>query len=217
MLREVGKRDESVLAEFLDDPTVVLPRTALRYAIERFDQPVRRAYMAKRADKPTEYHVTHWRAYRYVMDAAIRLKGEVVETKALRSKELGKDVGAIVFLKLENDQHTGSFKYRGALNKLLSMNEPLRPLVAASTGNHGLAVARVLEDSGAKGTIYLPVTTEEHKREALSEGVADLVFSGDDGIDAERGGSTCSRAGKTHVYFSLQRLARHSRPGDRWG
>lgn len=186
MLREVGKRDESVLAEFLDDPTVVLPRTALRYAIERFDQPVRRAYLAKRADSPAENHVTHWRAYRYVMDAAIRLKGEVVETKALRSKELGKDFGATVFLKLENEQHTGSFKYRGALNKLLSLNEPIHPPVAASTGNHGLAISRVLKDSGMKGTIYLPVTTEEHKSEALREGVADLVFSGDDGIDAER-------------------------------
>ncbi|MDE2771431.1 MAG: pyridoxal-phosphate dependent enzyme [Bacteroidota bacterium] len=120
------------------------------------------------------------------MDAANRLKGEVVETKALRSKELGKEFGAIVFLKLENEQHTGSFKYRGALNKLLSLNEPLSPIAAASTGNHGLAISRVLKDFGAKGTIYLPVTTEEHKREVLSEGVADLVFSGDDGIDAER-------------------------------
>ncbi len=186
MLREVGKRDESVLVEFLDDPTVVLPRTALRYAIERFDKPVRKAYLAKRAAIPAAYHVTRWRAYRYVMNAARRLKGEVVETKALRSKQLGKDFGATVFLKLENEQHTGSFKYRGALNKFLSLREPLRPLVAASTGNHGLAVSRVLQDFGVKGTIYLPVTTEKHKAEALRDGIADLVFNGDDGIDAER-------------------------------
>ena len=63
-----------------------------------------------------------------------------------------------VYLKCENLQHTGSFKARGALNKVLSLSEEeqQRGIVTASTGNHGAAVAYALQQVGANGTVFVP-------------------------------------------------------------
>ncbi len=190
MLREVGKRNESVLIKFLNDPAVNLPRTALRYAIERFSPPVRKEYLKNHAtDAPihsTNPKPPHWRAYRYVMEAAVKLRGRVVHTPVIQSEMLKKSSGAEVFLKLENEQHTGSFKYRGALNKLLSLGESPPPAIGASTGNHGLAMSMVLRELDLDGTIFLPSTTTEYKVDSLREYNENLVFYGEDGIDAER-------------------------------
>ena len=73
-----------------------------------------------------------------VEQADIRLRPHVVQTAVKQAPWLGNDVQ----LKLENQQHTGSFKARGALNRLLQTDQtsPSRGLVAASTGNHALAV-----------------------------------------------------------------------------
>jgi threonine dehydratase len=69
----------------------------------------------------------------------------VLETPLAHSRKLSEATGARVFLKLENRQHTGSFKLRGAANKLLSLQGAAisRGIVTASTGNHALAVATV--------------------------------------------------------------------------
>ena len=190
MLREVGKRDESVLVEFLNNPTVHLPRTALRYAIERFPAPVRKEYLQNHAAGVPVQSMTqqtpHWRAYRYVMDAAVELKGGVIQTPVLQSDALARSSGADVYLKLENEQHTGSFKYRGALNKLLSLGVSPPPVIGASTGNHGLAMSMVLRELELEGTIFLPSTTAKHKVNSLRDHDINLAFHGKDGIEAEQ-------------------------------
>lgn len=214
MLREVGKRDESVLVEFLNDPTVHLPRMALRYAIERFPAPVRKDYLQNHAAAapipPMTRQTPHWRAYRYVMDAAIELKGGVIQTPVLQSDALAKSSGADVFLKLENEQHTGSFKYRGALNKLLSLGESPPPVIGASTGNHGLAMSMVLRELELEGTIFLPSTTAKHKVNSLRKHDISLAFHGEDGIDAEqKARQTAEREGGAFIspYNDLQIIA----------
>ncbi len=189
MLREVGKREESVLVKFLNDPTIHLSRTTLRYAIERFPASVRKEYLQNYpASIPhsSTQKIPHWRAYRYVMDAAIALKGSVIQTPASHSNTLSENSGADVFLKLENQQHTGSFKYRGALNKLLSLGESPPPVTGASTGNHGLAMSKVLHELELDGTIYVPSTTAQHKVNSLRNYDIKLTFYGKDGLETEQ-------------------------------
>ena len=73
------------------------------------------------------------------------------ETPPEASDALSERVGGKVLLKLENFQHTGSFKVRGASNKILSLGSDLEAtVVAASSGNHGAAVAFVLTNWVAK-------------------------------------------------------------------
>ena len=105
-----------------------------------------------------------------ILAAAERLRPYVKETLIERSDVLASAApDATVWLKCENLQHTGSFKLRGACNKILTLPpEALaRGVVTASTGNHGRGVAHALGLVGARGTIYLPTTASPGKLEAL--------------------------------------------------
>jgi len=92
-----------------------------------------------------------------------------------------------VYLKLENFQVTGSFKIRGALNKLLSLSEEKKRegITTASSGNHGSAVSYALTKLGMQGTIFLPNTTSQIKVEILNDYKANIKFFGDDCVQAE--------------------------------
>lgn len=98
-----------------------------------------------------------------------RLRGDVIWTRLLPSPQLGREFGAEVFLKLEGEQPTGSFKIRGATNKmkLLTADERGRGIVAASTGNHGLAVAEAARRAGAAVTLFVPRSLSSEKRRRL--------------------------------------------------
>lgn len=107
-----------------------------------------------------------------ILAAAERLRPYVKETLLERSEILAAAAGTpetAVWLKCENLQHTGSFKLRGACNKILTLPpEALaRGVVTASTGNHGRGVAHALSLMGARGTIYLPTIVSPGKVEAL--------------------------------------------------
>jgi threonine dehydratase len=95
--------------------------------------------------------------------------------------------GAEVFLKMENLQHTGSFKVRGAMNKVLSLSaeELKRGVVTASTGNHGAAVAFSLGQTGAKGTVFVPESASASKVEAIRRLGAEVRNFGNDSVEAE--------------------------------
>jgi threonine dehydratase len=92
--------------------------------------------------------------------AAERIAGRVRRTPVL---ELGEIHGASVVGKLELLQHTGSFKPRGAFNKLLSSELPPAGVIAASGGNFGLAVAYVAREAGVPAEIYIPSTSPQTK------------------------------------------------------
>ena len=85
-----------------------------------------------------------------------------------------------------NLQHTGSFKVRGASNKILSLGSDLEAtVVAASSGNHGAAVAYVLRELGDKGLIFVPTGASPAKVENIRHFGAEVVFFGEDSIETE--------------------------------
>jgi len=98
--------------------------------------------------------------------------GEYLEaTPLLYSQTLSRLSGCRVHLKLENRQPTGSFKLRGAFSKLLWLKQrEVNPLVVtASTGNHALAMAFVMQRLGMQGKIFVPAQTAASKLELLAE------------------------------------------------
>jgi threonine dehydratase len=95
-----------------------------------------------------------------------RIRAHVLETPLQRSRALGEATGTRVFLKLENRQETGAFKLRGAANKLLSLprESAARGVVAASTGNHALAVATIGRKLGIPVEIFVSEYIHPYKR-----------------------------------------------------
>jgi threonine dehydratase len=93
--------------------------------------------------------------------AAERIEGAVVRTPTLLSRTLSELTGATVYLKFENLQFTAAYKERGALNKLLLMDETTRSrgVIAASAGNHAQAVAYHGRRLGVPVTIVMPKPT----------------------------------------------------------
>jgi threonine dehydratase len=125
-----------------------------------------------------------------ITSAVARLRPYLAPTPMIEATALGRRLGhrGRVFLKCENLQPTGSFKIRGALNKLLSLGreERDRGVIAASTGNHGTAVAYALGITGGSGTVYVSTTARESKLRAMRDlGVAIETY-GDDPADSER-------------------------------
>jgi threonine dehydratase len=88
-------------------------------------------------------------------------------TPLYASETFGRMTGRVVELKAENLQRTGSFKIRGAVNKLESLTEAERRagVVAASAGNHGQAVAWAAREGGIEATIFMPAETPMAKVE----------------------------------------------------
>ena len=119
--------------------------------------------------------------------AANRIKSHVRETPLDFSPYFSERSGADVWLKLENLQHTGSFKLRGAFNKLLSLSQDERKkgFVAASSGNHGAAVAFAMSKLDVKGVIFVPEQASPAKVDAIRRYGGDVRFFGTDGLDTE--------------------------------
>lgn len=121
-----------------------------------------------------------WRAA--IEAAEARIRPHILETPAEPSDILGAPDGGTVHLKLENLQRTGSFKLRGAMNKLLSLRpeEMQRGIVAASSGNHGAAVAWGLRALGMRGVIFVPENASPAKVAAIKERGAEVRLYGTD-------------------------------------
>ena len=109
-----------------------------------------------------------------------RIAALIRRTPLLHSAALSERAGAAVYLKLENLQHTGSFKIRGAANKLLSLaaGERARGVVAVSSGNHGRAVAYVARQLGIRAVICVSERVPAGKIDAIRRLGAELVVHG---------------------------------------
>lgn len=116
--------------------------------------------------------------YADVEAAARNITGLAVHTPLLRSDALDRITGARVFLKAENLQRGGAFKYRGATHRLakLGADERLRGVVAFSSGNHAIAVASAARLLGIRATILMPQDAPSPKIEETRAQGATIHF-----------------------------------------
>jgi threonine dehydratase len=116
-----------------------------------------------------------------VQSAATRIAGRVLRTPTIQSQAISRATGANVTLKLENLQAIGSFKERGAANRLSLLTEPERQagVVAMSAGNHAQAVARHASLLGIEATIVMPRFTPSTKVMRTRGWGATVVLHGD--------------------------------------
>jgi threonine dehydratase len=100
-----------------------------------------------------------------ITDADRRIRPLVAETRCLASADSAWNRGAVPFFKMENEQHTGSFKLRGAANKLLSLNveDRSRGVIGASSGNHGAGLARAGAALGIRPRIFVHESADPAK------------------------------------------------------
>jgi threonine dehydratase len=104
-----------------------------------------------------------------VLAAADRIRPLIKRTPLIKSRGLSAIAGGDVYLKLENEQTTGSFKLRGALNVLATLpaDAQKRGVVASSAGNHGLGVAYAAKHFGVQATIFVPSNAPTVKRDGI--------------------------------------------------
>src|SRR5438876_5756496 len=109
-----------------------------------------------------------------------RIRDSIYLSPCARSEDFSQLTGNDVYLKLDNLQRTGSFKERGALNKLLSLSEEERGrgVIAASAGNHAQGVAYHAGKLGIQARICMPLTTPLIKVSATRGYGADVVLHG---------------------------------------
>jgi len=112
-----------------------------------------------------------------VQDAAARLKGVAFRTPVLRSRTLDGRAGAEIFLKCENFQRVGAFKFRGAYNAVsrLTPEQLARGIAAYSSGNHAQAVALAAREFGSSAVILMPEDTPQSKVDATRGYGAEVV------------------------------------------
>lgn len=115
-----------------------------------------------------------------VRAAAAAIAGEAVSTPVLHSDELDALTGATVLAKDESRQRTGSFKFRGAFNRVsaIPLDERHLGVVAVSSGNHGAAVACAAEILGIEATVHVPADVAPAKR-ALIDGFGARIVTFD--------------------------------------
>ena len=122
-----------------------------------------------------------------VRDAVERTKDYLTPTPLEFSRYLSDQIKGEVWLKLDLVQRTASFKYRGAVNKVLSLTEEEldKGVVTASTGNYALAVAEAMRQRGRRATVYVAKDMDKSRLNILKSHGLDLVIFGDSAWDAE--------------------------------
>lgn len=115
-----------------------------------------------------------------ILAARRRIAAQILRTPTVISTGLGARIGAEIALKVESLQHTGSFKLRGATNRMLALNpeERARGVVACSTGNHGRAVAEAARRLGVRAKITMSELVPQNKLEAIRAVGAQTVIHG---------------------------------------
>lgn len=101
--------------------------------------------------------------------AADRIRPHIVRTPLVHSESLSAFLGGDVWLKCECDQHTGSFKLRGAMNVLMQLDATARArgVVASSAGNHGAGIAAAAHTLGIACTVYVPSVSPAAKQDRI--------------------------------------------------
>ena len=123
-----------------------------------------------------------------IVNAYALIQNHIINTESYYSDVLSEIVGCKIIVKYENKQHTGSFKVRGALNKLLSLSkaEKQNGIIAMSAGNHSQGVAYSAKILGIKSTVVMPDNTPFDKIRKTSDLGADVIIHGETLNDAEK-------------------------------
>lgn len=122
-----------------------------------------------------------------VLAAHERIRAVVRRTPVEEISDLVPNCGSRVYAKLENEQETGSFKLRGATNRILQLTpqEKARGVVAASNGNHGLGVAAAAKRVGISAEVYVSAQVAPQKAKRIEDYGARIQRAGSDPLDAE--------------------------------
>jgi threonine dehydratase len=137
-----------------------------------------------------------------IRDAASRIAGKVLRTPLLSSRTIGERAGVRLYLKCENLQRTGSFKPRGALNKVLCLTpeERERGLVTVSAGNHAQAVAWAGRIAGVSATVVMPSDAPRSKLEAVRGYGAEVILHPDRATLFEKLNAVREERGLTFIH-----------------
>ena len=121
-----------------------------------------------------------------IREARARVASRIHLTPTLSSRRLGERAGVELWLKCENLQKTGSFKVRGALNKLASLTdaERARGVITVSAGNHAQAMAWAARSAGVHAVVVMPKTASPAKVEASRGYGAEVVLHGASGNES---------------------------------
>jgi threonine dehydratase len=147
-----------------------------------------------------------------VRGAYDRIRGSVLLTPLEDVSALFPEGGARVFFKMENLQETGSFKLRGASNKMLSLTREQAGagVIAASNGNHGLGVASAARRAGITAEVYVSEHVSPKKAHGIEQLGATIRRAGTDPLEAEIAARAASeKSGKLFIspYNDLEVMA----------
>ena len=148
-------------------------------------------------DKKQENKVRQW-----VLDAEERCREHIIETPLEYSVYLSKLTSAEVYLKLDLMQKTTSFKFRGAVSKIMSLTkeEMEKGIVTASTGNYALAVGEASRIRGCQSTIYVDKDISASRLQIIKDHGFNVEIYGEGAWDAEkRARQVAEEEGKTYV------------------
>lgn len=140
--------------------------------------------------------------FKMVQSAVERLDGKANHTPVLTSRLLNKQVGAEIFLKCENFQRMGAFKFRGAFNAMSRLTEPERQsgVVTYSSGNHAQATALVGSLLGIRTHIVMPSNAPAIKRKATRSYGGNVI---EYDPETETRETICDRLQREHGYVSI--------------
>ncbi len=137
-----------------------------------------------------------------VIEAAGRIRPVVVETPVEKIEGFAPAESVELFFKLETLQSTGSFKLRGASNKILSLSpeQAAQGVIAASNGNHGLGVAAAAKAAGITAQVYVSNHVSSSKVQRIEECGAHIKRIGNDPLEAELAArASASQQGKIFI------------------
>ncbi len=137
-----------------------------------------------------------------IQAAELRISPNIIRTPLVYSPTISERTGANVYLKLETLQKAGSFKVRGATNKILTNINTIREqgVVAASAGNHAQGVAVAAHSAGIPATIVMPEWSSISKQEATRGYGAQVIIHGRSLEDSIEKAQEISRAGQVFIH-----------------
>ena len=137
-----------------------------------------------------------------VQESYERISPYIERTRILKSAAFSNKYECSLFLKMENEQRTGSFKLRGAYNKLIQQQDKSLNVVTSSTGNHGLACLDAMKEFRIKGQVIAPKTISLAKKEKLEAKGANLFLYGTDCEESEGYARQLAECNKNVEYIS---------------